>query len=84
MNKFHHEILGRSVHVIPHELIQKYVEFHISYTDFVDLRRVPIRPMRFAEIYSMFGITTNMLCFVIYYLEQTLETKLRQELESVI
>jgi hypothetical protein len=33
------KFLGRSVHVIPHELVQKYVEFHISYTDFVDLRR---------------------------------------------
>lgn len=25
-----------------------------------------------------------MLCFVIYYLEQNLETKLRQELDSVL
>ncbi|CAB4407808.1 unnamed protein product [Rhizophagus irregularis] len=50
------KFLGRSVH----ELVQKYVEFHISYTDFVDLRRVPIlRPMRFAEIYSI-------LCLVLY------------------
>ncbi|CAB4383952.1 unnamed protein product [Rhizophagus irregularis] len=48
------KFLGRSVHVIPHELVQKYMEFHISYTDFVDLRRVPIRPMRFAEIYSIY------------------------------
>ncbi|PKY44829.1 SAICAR synthase-like protein [Rhizophagus irregularis] len=32
---------------------------------------------------TMFGTTTNMLCFVIYYLEQNLETKL-QELDSVL